>query len=182
MSKKHLNTTGFEEAAHAFKNHILRSSSCVSGIIEAVNDDYTCDINANDSIFYSVPMRVLKNTQASITEVPVIGSECIFTFRNGDTNQPQLLLIDQIDQLLINCKTNVQFNGGKLGGMVKVIDLVTRLNNLENDINTLKAALQGWTPASQDGGAALKAASLAWAGQHLQVTVRSDIENTVIQQ
>ncbi len=37
--------------------------------------------------------------------------------------------------------TAVTFNGGSLGGLVKVQELADRLNNIENDINALKSAM-----------------------------------------
>lgn len=160
----------------------LQATICTDGTIEAVNDDFTCDVSVGSSIFYSVPIEVLIDSQASIIGLPVIGSTCLIIFRDNQLARPQIIKIDQVDQLLINCKTNVQFNGGKLGGMVKVADIVTQLNNLENDINTLKSAVSGWSPVQYDGGLALKAATTAWAGANLQLTIRSDIENTAIQQ
>jgi|GEM_PF-473765 len=76
----------------------------------------------------------------------------------------------------------IQLNDGSLGGLVKLLDLVAKLNKLENDLNTLKNVLKTWTPVANDGGAALKAAASTWAGQQLQVTQRGDIENTNITQ
>eukprot|EP01037_Dinobryon_pediforme_P011474 gene11474-11570_t len=61
---------------------------------------------------------------ASLYEIPVINTGCLVTFRDGNINLPQIIAIDQVDQLLINCKTLVQYNKGNLGGMVKVIDLL----------------------------------------------------------
>lgn len=74
-------------------------------------------------------------------------------------------------------KNAVTFNGGKLGGLVRVEDLTKRLNIIENDINSLKTAVAGWVPVSQDGGAALKTAVTTWAGEQLTPTTRNDYEN-----
>lgn len=74
-------------------------------------------------------------------------------------------------------RENIIFNGGDLGGLIKVEDLTKRLNLIENDINKLKTAMSGWTPASQDGGAALKSAISSWAASLLTPSVRSDYEN-----
>jgi hypothetical protein len=51
---------------------------------------------------------------------------------------------------------------------------------LEKDVNALKSVFSGWTPISQDGGAALKSAAGTWFGQQLTVTSKSDIENDKI--
>lgn len=79
-------------------------------------------------------------------------------------------------------KDCVTFNGGKLGGLVKVEDLTGRINTIEKDINALKKVFSGWTPAPQDGGAALKGAASSWAGQTLTLTQRRDYENEKVKQ
>ena len=79
-------------------------------------------------------------------------------------------------------RENIIFNGGDLGGLIKVEDLTKRLNLIENDINKLKTAMSGWTPAPQDGGAALKTAAASWYGAQLTTTKRGDYENTKIKQ
>ena len=61
-------------------------------------------------------------------------------------------------------RESIIFNGGDLGGLIKIEDLTKRLNLIENDINKLKTAMSGWVPAPQDGGAALKTAAASWFG------------------
>lgn len=79
-------------------------------------------------------------------------------------------------------RDNIIFNGGDLGGLVKIEDLTKRLNLIENDINKLKTAMSGWVPMPQDGGAALKTAVTSWAGSQLTPTKRSDYENEKVKQ
>lgn len=71
----------------------------------------------------------------------------------------------------------VVLNGGNFGGMIKVEPLTGRINDIENDINELKNIFSSWVTVPQDGGAALKAASAAWAGSLLTPTQRGDYEN-----
>ena len=75
-------------------------------------------------------------------------------------------------------RENIIFNGGDLGGLIKIEDLTKRLNLIENDINKLKTAM----PVPQDGGAALQAAAASWFGAQLTTTKRGDYENTKIKQ
>lgn len=79
-------------------------------------------------------------------------------------------------------KDGVVFNGGSLGGLIKVEELTSRINNIEEDINLLKDVFSGWVSVPQDGGAALKAASEAWSGNKLTLTTRSDYENEKVKQ
>lgn len=74
-------------------------------------------------------------------------------------------------------RENIIFNGGDLGGLVRVQDLTSRLNIIENDINALKDALSAWVPIAQDGGAALKAAAADWVDAKLTPSTRGDYEN-----
>lgn len=76
----------------------------------------------------------------------------------------------------------IVLNGGSLGGLVKVKELTDRLNAIENDINSLKSVFTGWTPAPQDGGAALKGSVSSWAGQRLTLTKQGDYENEKVKQ
>lgn len=83
-------------------------------------------------------------------------------------------------ELTITSDGKIQLNDGSFYGLVKVEELVDKLNALENDLNTLKAAFSGWTPVPNDGGAALKAASATWAGDTFTDTVKADLENSDI--
>lgn len=77
----------------------------------------------------------------------------------------------------------VLFNGGANGGLIKIQDLVDRLNAVEADINILKDAISNWTPVSQDGGASLQVklgalpTGVGWTNSPLTETQISDIEN-----
>lgn len=79
-------------------------------------------------------------------------------------------------------KDGVVLNGGELGGLIKVKELTSRINDIEKDINSLKDVFAGWVAVPQDGGAALKAASGVWAGSKLTLTKRGDYENEKVKQ
>lgn len=105
----------------------------------------------------------------------VIGKSCAVMDADG-------LRID-VDGISAHLDKNaVTFNGGNLGGLVRVEDLTKRLNIIENDINKLKTAVAGWTPVPQDGGGALKTAVSSWAGAQLTPTKRDDYENKKVTQ
>ncbi len=69
------------------------------------------------------------------------------------------------------------FNGGKLGGLINVEDLTTRLNEIEKDINNLKTVFNSWMPVPQDGGLTLYNIVLPWAGKQLTLSQRGDYED-----
>lgn len=158
--------------------------------------------DVNGSVFHSIRLQYLG---ASILLVPAVGStvlvfydfdsHCGFVAGCSKIESAEIVIGDTsavMDDDGLRIKTekmsadinreNIIFNGGDLGGLIKIEDLTKRLNLIENDINKLKTAMSGWTPAPQDGGAALKTAAASWFGAQLTTTKRGDYENTKIKQ
>jgi len=75
---------------------------------------------------------------------------------------------------------SIKFLDGSYGGLIKIEDLVSKINNIESDINDIKTVFQTWVAVSGDGGAALKAAAAAWYGSPITETQKADIENDKI--
>lgn len=76
--------------------------------------------------------------------------------------------------------TQISLNGGQNEGIVKVLNLVSKLNKIEKDVNNLKTSLAMWTPVNagqEPDAASLKTAISAWAASGLAPTLREDIEN-----
>lgn len=84
---------------------------------------------------------------------------------------------DSGSKVIVANDGKVYLNGDNCDGIVKVAELVKKLNAIEDDINKLKIAMSGWVTAPNDGGAALKAAAASWFGQQLATTQQSSIEN-----
>lgn len=99
-----------------------------------------------------------------------------------DIEEVQVVIKDTDTASVVVDENGVTMNGGKLGGMVKVEDITTRLNLIEKDINKLKQAFTSWTPVLQDGGAKLKAGVASWAGNRLTESKRGDYENEKVKQ
>lgn len=172
-----------------------RAKTLVDGVITSVNDDFTCGVNILDVPFSNVPVKVLIGSRASIYELPVVGTACLITFRDGDIQRPQIASVNQVDKYYINVNSMAvvvdqatidanltKFNGGLNHGMVLLIPSLEAFNNLQNDINELKTAFNSWVVVPNDGGGALKAVSSTWAATNVPVTTQSQIENTKITQ
>ena len=77
--------------------------------------------------------------------VPKVGS-VVMVSNSIHIQRPLVVMFSEIDSALwvvSNSKFKIspslmQFNDGSNGGLVNVVDLTTKLNNLENDINDLK--------------------------------------------
>lgn len=149
--------------------------SLVTGEVASVDKgSRTCNVNilTNDTevLFEGVKLQTMVGD--GILLIPKIGSNV------------SLIYAVKQDAIIVQCSDldGIEFFGGQLGGLVKVNDLVTRLNNIETDIKNLKQAFSSWTPVPSDGGAALKGVSTTWASTPLVKTVKADIENTKIKQ
>ena len=122
-----------------------------------------------------------------LTLFPKVGSLVIVGLVDGG-EAGVTLLSDELDALELQIgdqrievtKDGITLNEGKLGGLINIADLTSKLNTLERDLNALKQALSSWTPVPQDGGASLKASVASWAGQQLQLSQRRDYEDTKV--
>lgn len=159
----------------------MRAAVIVEGVITAYNaDERTADITILGTPYFSVPLRVLINSQASFFEIPTAGTNCLVEFRSGNIRLPQILFIDQGDKLLINYKTMVEFNGGLLGGIPKVIELTAKLNNLENAFNNLVTLFNAHVHTGVTTGGGSSGPTPSQDGTHLTPTLRGDIEDTKV--
>jgi|GEM_PF-1871154 len=156
----------FKQALVDWQKATSRASACVEGEIVEVNDDYTCDVkvgtdgSGQDVVFYSVPIKVLVGTPATVIEVPVLGSDCLLLFKDNNIHRPQLLCVDQVDKFLINPKTVTQFNNGLLGGMVKAKELQEQSNKDKAILDTLLQIING-PPITELGNGAPSALQIA---------------------
>lgn len=137
-------------------------------------DGQTCDVIIDDLELSDVRLRaVVNDEQSGILVTPTVGSFVMITdLSNGDKRDWAVVMYSQIDK--------IEINSGKNGGLINIKDLITQLNTIQDDINNLKNAITAWTPAPQDGGAALKTATSQWAAQQINKTKQADIEDTKI--
>lgn len=152
--------------------------------------------------FYDVKLRSITNETVATNRMvtyPKVGSSVLIGCVNNDGNDAFVLEVSEIDSIRIQMPTGldihvkntqeveitsprVKFNGGLLGGMVKVNDQVTRMNLIENKINALISVVNSWTPVAGDGGAALKTLITAWAASTLTNTNATMLQNPKVLQ
>lgn len=155
----------------------------IDGTVTAINDDFTVDVLLQGTTYSSVPTKVLMGSQASIYEVPVLNSACLVKFRDGNRGLPQIDSFDQVDKLLINCQSLVEFNGGDKGGIPLSPNVSQRLNNIENFINTFIPIYNNHTHIlALTSGTGTAAITVSQETGTLIPTKPSDIENTKITQ
>jgi hypothetical protein len=104
--------------------------------------------------------------------VPLAGSKVLLGIVENKPTAAFLLMAERVERRHIN--------GDAHGGLVLADQVASRLNTLEQDLNTLKQVLAAWVPVPSDGGAALKAAAATWAAGLLTPTQSQALQNTVV--
>ena len=110
--------------------------------------------------------------------IPKVDSEVKVLYSKYTT--PFICQYSEVEKMYLSADL-VQFNDGALGGMVKVIELTTKLNNLENLVNSLISTFNSHTHTSAAPGSPTTP-PLVPISQTLTPTQRADIENTIITQ
>lgn len=143
------NDTDFQRALETIIKGIVKGAICFEGTIKTVNSDYTCDVDVNKTVFYNVPVSVLKGKRSSFHLQPKVGTNCNLTFRDGNIQRPVITKIHEADKLFIDIEETI-FNGGT-HGMVKADSNTDRLNKIEkqlnNILNTLKTTVIPLAPS-----------------------------------
>lgn len=102
---------------------------------------------------------------------------------------PTILLFSQIDQAIIIAGSttvtikdgSLQFNDGSFGGLIKIEDLVKKLNNIEKLVNDLVTKFNSHTHIlTLSSGTGTAAPTVTQEGQTLTPTQKEDIENSTI--
>jgi hypothetical protein len=113
---------------------------------------------------------VSEEDDTNFIQIPVIGSNVLVCY--VDNQNAIGLVYGELEEIFIR--------GSQYDGLVKVNDLVSKLNNIEIDLNTLKTAFASWVVVASDGGAALKATTATWYGSSITPTIKSDLENNKV--
>ena len=147
------------------------SAMCDTGVARNVDADKgVCDVEIEGKA--PATGALIGNADSGVLTVPKEGSVVAVVWASPVT--AVVVLTAEVEEIRIM--------GGNLGGMVKVEELVKKLNAVEKDLNNLKQVFSTWTPVTQDGGAALRLAAATWYGQQLTETQKSDIENEKVKQ
>ncbi|MEI8111180.1 MAG: hypothetical protein WCH59_09345 [Chitinophagia bacterium] len=179
------------------------------GVVESVNvPDRICAVTAisgNESVTFE-NVQLMASIDDGILLIPSIGSTVIVAY--STFNQPFIALFSGLDKVLLvagennasiqidengllleiaDTKLNIsnglmQFNDGSLGGLVKVIELTQKLNNLENKVNSLISVFNSHVHTGVTTGAGASGTTPTTVTGTLTPTQRADIENTKIKQ
>jgi len=167
----------------------IEAQLCTVTAVDAAARTVDCEPLDESAPLLGVNLQANQGLTSGMVLIPKVGSYVIVALMNDGVNGCVIATEDVERMELVIGEARVEvtedgivLNGGGLGGLVKVEALTARLNGIEESINELKAALSGWVPVSQDGGAALKGAISSWASETLVLTERGDYENEKVKQ
>ena len=144
---------------------------CDTGVARNVDADHgVCDVEIEGKA--PAEGALIGNAESGVMVVPKDGSVVAVVWVSKTT--AVVVMVAEVEE--------IRLMGGQMGGLMKVEELVKKLNAVEKDLNNLKQVFKGWVPVSQDGGAALKTAAATWATRQLTETQKSDIENEKVKQ
>lgn len=141
------------------------------GTVESVDAEKgQCDVTIEGKAPAKGAWLTMGATDGGVMTVPEVGSGAVVLWVNAA--MAVVVMVEKAERIVMR--------GGKRGGLVNVEDLVGRMNTLEDELNSLKNAMNGWVPVPQDGGAQLKAAVTGWCTSPVAKTKREDIEDELI--
>jgi hypothetical protein len=178
--------TAIQQAAGTYQKDTAGFALCeVISVDEAARTCKVRTINGKSVLTYE-GVQLMAGVNDGMLLIPTVESQVYISF--SKVNTPFVSMFSQLDKVLFVVgemdiqvtKDGIELNGSNYGGIVKVVDLVSKINTIERDINSLKTAFTTWVVAHNDGGAALKAAAATWYAAQLAITTESELENTTL--
>lgn len=186
------------------RDNVNLLSATVDSVDEAKRTCIVTTISSQGQITIE-NVQLMASVDDGILLIPTIDSTVFVAY--STFNQPFIALFSGIDKVLLTAGENnatiqmdadgllleiadtkvliedgqITLNDGALGGLVKVIDLVTKLNDLENKVNELLAAYNSHTHIlTLSTGTGTAAPTATQVSGTLTPTQRADIENDKI--
>jgi hypothetical protein len=176
---------GIQKIAGTFGLDNVYMLTCEVSKVDVSDRSCMCaPVNGNMADFKAYLMA---ETDDGVLILPTVGSTVKVLFSNQ--NAPTVIQYSEIDKLLIisgNQSYSIAdgsqvFNDGSFGGLVKVIELTTKLNNLENLVNSLINKFNSHTHIlALTAGTGTAAPTAAPETTVLTPTQKTDIENSEV--
>ena len=129
----------------------------------------TCDVQTLDDEVKIIGARLQTEDSNGVLLTPKVGSFVVVT----PITDFEFVVV------MYSAIDSIKFLDGSFGGLIKITDLVTKVNNLENQVNSILSILKATTiPLAPSG--TYPFATLYAALSSLTNTIVSDIENNKI--
>jgi hypothetical protein len=177
-----------KDLMNAIKNMASNVDLITASVVSVDKSNNCCDVSIDGDELGSVRLQaVIDVDKKGCRMYPAINSTVLIQPMDDKGNwvvalysELQEIVFEIGDMQMVMNAEGVFFNGGSLGGLVKVGSLVARLNALEDDLTSLKTVFNSWIVVPTDGGAALKTAAASWFGTPITKTKTSDLEDNKI--
>ncbi|KAA2242798.1 hypothetical protein F0L74_09730 [Chitinophaga agrisoli] len=157
--------------------------------VDAVNEgERACDcIAIGGEAVTDIPgVQLMAEVDDGILYIPAIGSTVIVVY--SKRNVPYIALYSELsairyvvgDSTIDVTEGLIKLNNGDFGGLVKVEDLVTKLNNLETLVNDFIQKYNTHVHTGVQTGAGTSAVTTAVETGSLTPTIRAELENTTV--
>ncbi len=154
----------------------------IEAVVVSVNEeDRTCVVDPLSDSFEGTIEEVYLSAQPNdgVIQIPTIDSVVKVCIGMGIDN-PFVVQFSDLDKVVILAKTSIQFNSGYYGGLVRVEELVGKLNGLENLVNSILAQLKTTTIPLAPSGTYPFAPLFASMVAISPITMVPDLENEKI--
>ena len=179
-----------EQIKEAMKRFNQSQAVTLIGQVKAVDlNNATIDVDlGNGLVIDDVRLKGFIDDAAGAYQIPTVGSSALI-IRILTTDEFHMLACSQIEkQVISNGQVSIEigsdeitFNqGAKSSFLININQLITKLGNIEGDLNNLKTAFNTWVTVPSDGGAALKAITATWSAASLTPTTVADIKDEKI--
>jgi hypothetical protein len=174
----------------AIKKTFGQNIAIATGVVSTVDAEKSvCDIelDSEGADLLEVRLRaVIDDADAGMIAIPKLGSEVVIGKIN--TSQWVVLVTSELEEVRlkignITCVINesgIVLNGGDLDGMVKINDLVNRLNTIENKVNSIISHYNTHNHNHPQGPTT--GLLSPFTGGTLTLTQKNDLENPLIKQ
>lgn len=152
-------------------NEEIYSIVCSVDSVDTTNN--TCDCTPKDGSADLLGVRLMAQNQTGFLIIPKVNSIVVVTMLNRSTGY--VALFSELSE--------IHLNGKNYDGLVMINDLVTKLNNLENKVNSLISTFNAHThPYVNVSAPATTSPSTTPVVGTLTPTVKVDLENKTVYQ
>lgn len=152
----------------------------IQGKVKSI-DNRTCTVVPNnggaDFLNVSLEADYEGTTGKGFIVVPVVGSNVIISFKNKDFGF--ISAYTEIDTIT-SLQNNFTFNEGNNEGLVKVLELTGKLNDLESKINDLILFINTHLHTSTTPTTPTTPPTPSYTGGILPITNKKDLENNLV--
>ena len=144
-------------------------------------DNRICECTPLSDSFEGTLESVYLSAQPNdgIIQIPVIGSIVKICICNS-IDYPFVIQFSDLEKIIILAETSIQFNNGSFDGLVKVIELTEKLNNLENKLNSVISTFNSHVHTGVTAGGGSSAVTPTLISGTLTPTQQAEIENDKI--